>query len=29
LSVDSSGFGIAPDFDVAIMRERIEKVLNR
>ena len=29
LSVDSSGFGIAPDFDVAVMRERIEKVSQR
>jgi 2-oxoglutarate ferredoxin oxidoreductase subunit alpha len=27
LSMDSSGFGIAPDYDVAVLRERIERVL--
>jgi 2-oxoglutarate/2-oxoacid ferredoxin oxidoreductase subunit alpha len=27
LSLDSSGFGIAPDLDVAVIRARIEKVL--
>jgi 2-oxoglutarate/2-oxoacid ferredoxin oxidoreductase subunit alpha len=27
LSLDSSGFGIAPDFDVAVLRSRIEEVL--
>jgi 2-oxoglutarate/2-oxoacid ferredoxin oxidoreductase subunit alpha len=26
LSLDSSGFGIAPDLDVAVMRDRIERV---
>jgi len=28
LSLDTSGFGIAPDYDIAIFRERIEKVLH-
>ena len=27
LSLDSSGFGIAPDLDVAVMRQRIEQVV--
>jgi 2-oxoglutarate ferredoxin oxidoreductase subunit alpha len=27
LSLDSSGFGIAPDLDVAVIRARIEKVV--
>jgi 2-oxoglutarate ferredoxin oxidoreductase subunit alpha len=27
LSMDSSGFGIAPDYDVAVLRARIERVL--
>jgi 2-oxoglutarate/2-oxoacid ferredoxin oxidoreductase subunit alpha len=27
LSLDSSGFGIAPDLDVEVMRSRIEAVL--
>ena len=27
LSLDSSGFGIAPDFDVRVIRERIERVV--
>jgi 2-oxoglutarate ferredoxin oxidoreductase subunit alpha len=27
LSLDSSGFGIAPDFDVDVIRARIEGVL--
>lgn len=27
LSLDSSGFGIAPDLDVAVMRTRIENLL--
>jgi hypothetical protein len=27
LSLDGSGFGIAPDLDVAIIRSRIEHVL--
>jgi 2-oxoglutarate/2-oxoacid ferredoxin oxidoreductase subunit alpha len=29
LSLDSSGFGIAPDLDVAVLRSRIEAVLDR
>jgi 2-oxoglutarate ferredoxin oxidoreductase subunit alpha len=29
LSLDSSGFGIAPDLDVAVLRGRIEEVLGR
>jgi 2-oxoglutarate ferredoxin oxidoreductase subunit alpha len=29
LSMDSSGFGIAPDLDVRILRGRIEQVLAR
>jgi 2-oxoglutarate ferredoxin oxidoreductase subunit alpha len=28
LSLDSSGFGIAPDLDVATLRARIERVLD-
>ena len=28
LSLDTSGFGIAPDYDVAVFRQRIEKVLH-
>jgi len=28
LSLDSSGFGIAPDFDVEVLRRRIEGVLS-
>jgi 2-oxoglutarate/2-oxoacid ferredoxin oxidoreductase subunit alpha len=27
LSIDSSGFGIAPDLDVATIRRRVERVL--
>ena len=27
LSMDSSGFGIAPDLDVTLLRERIVRVL--
>ncbi len=27
LSLDSSGFGIAPDLDVSVLRRRIEDVL--
>jgi len=29
LSLDSSGFGIAPDLDVQVMRARIEEVFAR
>jgi 2-oxoglutarate ferredoxin oxidoreductase subunit alpha len=28
LSLDSSGFGIAPDLDVALLKDRILRVLN-
>jgi 2-oxoglutarate ferredoxin oxidoreductase subunit alpha len=29
LSLDASGFGIAPDLDVAVLRERILRVMER
>jgi 2-oxoglutarate/2-oxoacid ferredoxin oxidoreductase subunit alpha len=28
LSLDASGFGIAPDLDVGVIRERLERVLD-